>query len=78
MNNHILDIARYLWWPNVLPGSESVSVLSKDLLNLEPLYVTLATHFTVFYYVIPILGLVTHARHSEPVLACMIRHNPQN
>ena len=36
MNNHILDGARYLWWPSGLPGSESVSVLSKDLLNLEP------------------------------------------
>ena len=26
----------YLWWPSVLPGSQSVSVLCKDLLNLEP------------------------------------------
>ena len=36
LNNHILDDVRYLWWPSVLPGSEFLSVLSKDLLNLEP------------------------------------------
>ena len=28
--------ACYLWWSSVLPGSKSVAVLSKDLLNLEP------------------------------------------
>ena len=43
VNNHILDGAHYFWWPSVLSGSESVSVLSKDLLNLESLYVILAT-----------------------------------
>ena len=42
VKNHILDGMCYLWWPSVLPGSESVSVLSKDLLNLEPHYVILA------------------------------------
>ena len=36
VNNYILNGAGYLWWPNVLPGRESVSVLSKNLLNLEP------------------------------------------
>ena len=45
VNNHILDGAHYVWRPSVLPGSESVSVLSKDLLNLEPLlYVILARY----------------------------------
>ena len=28
--------ACYLWWSSVLPGSKSVAVLSKDLVNLEP------------------------------------------
>ena len=37
VNNHILDGAHYLWWSSVLPGSESVSVLSNNLPNLEPL-----------------------------------------
>ena len=36
VNNHVLDGACYLWWPSVVPGSESVFVVSKDLLNLEP------------------------------------------
>ena len=36
VNDHIMDGARYRWWPSILPGSKSVSVLSKDLLNLEP------------------------------------------
>ena len=36
VNNHILDNAHFLWWPSVLPDSESVSLLSKGLLNLEP------------------------------------------
>ena len=36
VDNHILDGAHYLWWISVLPSSESVSVLSKGLLNLEP------------------------------------------
>ena len=35
VNNHIPDGARFLWWPSVLPDSESVSLLSKGLLNLE-------------------------------------------
>ena len=26
----------FLWWPSILPDSQSVSVLCKDLLNLEP------------------------------------------
>ena len=29
VNNHILDGRRYLWWPSVLPGTESVFVLRK-------------------------------------------------
>ena len=36
MNNHILDGVRYLWWPNIFSCGEFVSMLSKDLLNLEP------------------------------------------
>ena len=36
VNNHILDGAFYLWWLSVLSGSESVSVLSNNLLSLEP------------------------------------------
>ena len=28
VNNHILDGASYLWWPNVFPGDEFVSVLN--------------------------------------------------
>ena len=39
VNNHILDGARHLWWPSIV----SESVLSKDLLNSEPLCVILAT-----------------------------------
>ena len=35
VNNYIPDGARFLWWPSVWPDSESVSLLSKDLLNLE-------------------------------------------
>ena len=36
VNNRIPDGARFLWWPSVLPDSESVSLLSKGLLDLEP------------------------------------------
>ena len=36
MNNHIPDDVHFLWWPSVLPDSESMSLLSKGLLNLEP------------------------------------------
>ena len=50
LNIHILDsvcidstgcivpstIYDYLWWPNVFPGGEFMSLLTKDLLNLEP------------------------------------------
>ena len=36
VNNHILDDAHFLRWPSVLPDSETVSLLSKGLLNLEP------------------------------------------
>ena len=43
MDNHILDGVCYLWWPNIFSCGESVFVLSKDLLNLEPPpHVTLA------------------------------------
>ena len=51
VNTHILDGVRYLWWPSVFSCGESVSVLSKDLLNLETPYVTLAMHLvhTPFY-----------------------------
>ena len=38
VNNHILDGGDYIWWPIAFPGGEFVSVLSKDLLNFEPLY----------------------------------------
>ena len=36
VNNHILDDAHFLRWPSVLPDSETVSLLRKGLLNLEP------------------------------------------
>ena len=32
----IVDGMNYLWWPSIVPGGEFVSVLSKDLMNLEP------------------------------------------
>ena len=32
----MLDSVYYLWWPNVFPGGKFVSMLRKDLLNLEP------------------------------------------
>ena len=35
MNDHIPDCAVF-WSPSVLPRSESVSVLGKGLVNLEP------------------------------------------
>ena len=41
VNNHILDDAHFLWWPSALPYSESVFLLSKGLLNLEPPFVWL-------------------------------------
>ena len=37
MNNNIPNGAHFLLWPSVFPDSESVSLLSKGLLNLEPL-----------------------------------------
>ena len=44
VNNYfILDGICYLCQPSVYPASEFVSVLSKDLLNLEPLQIMLAT-----------------------------------
>ena len=30
------NVVPYLWYPSAFPGGKSVSVLSKDLLNLEP------------------------------------------
>ena len=36
VNNHVPDGVCNLWWQSVLPDSESVSLLSKGLLNLEP------------------------------------------
>ena len=36
VNNHIPDGAHFLWWSSVLPDSESVPLLNKRLLNLEP------------------------------------------
>ena len=36
MNNYILD-GTNIWWPIAFPGDQFVSVLSKDLLNFEPL-----------------------------------------
>ena len=38
VNNHILDNGHYIWWRFVFAGGEIVSVLSKDLLNFQPLY----------------------------------------
>ena len=37
VNNYILDGMHYIWWPIVFPADEFVSVLSKDLLSLNPL-----------------------------------------
>ena len=36
VNNHMPDGARLHWWPTVLPDSESLSLPSQGLLNLEP------------------------------------------
>ena len=36
VNNHILDDAHFLRWTSVWPDSETVSLLRKGLLNLEP------------------------------------------
>ena len=37
MNNHVLDGLLNISWPIILPGSEFVSVMTKNLLNFEPL-----------------------------------------
>ena len=61
VNNHTPDGVRFLWWSSVLPDSESVPLLNKGLLNLEPplcssgyapawLIPTIRTHTIIYHY----------------------------